>query len=188
MSRVEAASGARYSAHKEQPRKFEPIAPVGTNYTPVGKVDIDALRKVPAPPASTRPAFSASKPASSAGPPSGRTVIGGSAPSDAWPEEKSTISPPPLPAASRPPVLSTSSRPAFSANVGYLGLLLSLSEFVCFVEGAISSFCTRTTICRACLERAYQAIRGGPHWTRWHRIHPRLTSAPEETQESFCRI
>ena len=45
MKRVEAASGARYTAHKEQARKFEPIAPVGTNYTPVGKVDINELRR-----------------------------------------------------------------------------------------------------------------------------------------------
>ena len=56
MNRVEAASGANYSVHKEQPRKFEPIAPVGTNYTPVGKVDIADLRKVPPPAA--KPSFS----------------------------------------------------------------------------------------------------------------------------------
>lgn len=45
MKRVEGASGANYSAHKEQPRKFEPIAPVGTNYTPVGAVDLNELRR-----------------------------------------------------------------------------------------------------------------------------------------------
>ncbi|KIP01223.1 hypothetical protein PHLGIDRAFT_97125, partial [Phlebiopsis gigantea 11061_1 CR5-6] len=47
MSRVEAASGAKYSAHKEAPRRFEPIAPVGTNYVPVGRPDIDSLRRPP---------------------------------------------------------------------------------------------------------------------------------------------
>ncbi|EGO22678.1 hypothetical protein SERLADRAFT_357378, partial [Serpula lacrymans var. lacrymans S7.9] len=52
MSRVEGASGARYSAHKEQARKFEPIAPVGTSYTPIGRPDIAAMRKVPPPPRS----------------------------------------------------------------------------------------------------------------------------------------
>lgn len=123
MSRVEAASGAKYSTHKEQPRKFEPIAPVGTNYTPVGKVDIGELRKAPTPatkpplPSTSRPAFSATKPTASAGSLYGRTVIGGSAPQDAWPEEKATpAAPPPAPpAASRPPVLPTAPRPAFSA-------------------------------------------------------------------------
>ena len=45
MSRVETASGAKYSTHKEPTRKHEPIGPVGTNYTPVGKVDINALRR-----------------------------------------------------------------------------------------------------------------------------------------------
>lgn len=45
MKRVEAASGANYSAHKEQPQKFEPIAPVGTNYTPIGSVDLNELRR-----------------------------------------------------------------------------------------------------------------------------------------------
>ena len=45
MQRVEAASGAKYSVHKEAPRKYEPIAPVGTNYAPIVKVDINELRK-----------------------------------------------------------------------------------------------------------------------------------------------
>ena len=127
MSRVEAASGAKYSSHKEQPRKFEPIAPVGSSYTPVGKVDISALKK--APPPAARPAFSAlpakptfgsSKPASSAGSLYGRTVVSGSAPADAWPEEApKATAPPKLPTASRPPILPTTSRPAFSAMVSY---------------------------------------------------------------------
>jgi drebrin-like protein len=133
MSRVESSSGARYSAHNEQPRKLEPIAPVGTNYTPVGKVDINALRKAPTPAAkpptpvaNTRPAFSApafsassSRPAVSAGSVYGRTVIGGPAPQDAWPEETPTPAPAPPsppPATSRPPVLPTASRPAASRS------------------------------------------------------------------------
>jgi drebrin-like protein len=45
MKRVRDASGAKYSVHNESTRRAEPIAPVGTNYTPVGKVDIGALRK-----------------------------------------------------------------------------------------------------------------------------------------------
>ena len=45
MKRVRDASGAKYSVHNESARRAEPIAPVGTNYTPVGKVDIGALRK-----------------------------------------------------------------------------------------------------------------------------------------------
>ena len=45
MKRVEAASGANYSAHKEKPRKFEPITPVGTDYTPIGRPDIDSMRR-----------------------------------------------------------------------------------------------------------------------------------------------
>jgi phage-related protein len=45
MKRVQSASGANYSFHKETARKFEPIAPVGTSYKPVGAPDIDALRK-----------------------------------------------------------------------------------------------------------------------------------------------
>lgn len=45
MKRVRDASGAKYSVHNESSRRADPIAPVGTNYTPVGKVDIGALRK-----------------------------------------------------------------------------------------------------------------------------------------------
>lgn len=56
MKRVEDSSGARYTAHKEQARKFEPIAPVGTNYTPIGKVNINELRKAaPKPVAAAKP-------------------------------------------------------------------------------------------------------------------------------------
>lgn len=45
MKRVRDASGSKYSVHNEPARRAEPIGPVGTNYTPVGKVDIGALRK-----------------------------------------------------------------------------------------------------------------------------------------------
>ena len=122
MSRVEAASGAKYSSHKEQPRKFEPIAPVGSSYTPVGRPDIAALKQAPPiarpapPPATSRPAFSAAKSPASAGSLYGRTVIGGTAPADAWPEESPpAAAAPPPPATSRPPVVPSASRPAFSA-------------------------------------------------------------------------
>ena len=129
MSRVEAASGAKYSSHKEPARKFEPIAPVGSSYKPVGKVDIAALKSTPPPatkpalPSSSRPAFGAAKATPSAGHLYGRTVPGGSAPQDAWPEEKpapvsvAATPPPPPPATSRPPTLPTAARPAFSAMV-----------------------------------------------------------------------
>ena len=109
MSRVEAASGAKYSTHNEKARKFEPIAPVGTNYVPVGKVDINELRK--APPPAAKPVFGgASKSVGSAASLYGRSGVAGSAPQDAWPEEKpaaASVSPPPPPPAA--------SRPAFSA-------------------------------------------------------------------------
>lgn len=114
MKRVEAASGAKYSTHNEPTRKFEPIAPVGTNYTPVGKVDIAALKKTPAPVAKpalpTRPIFGA--PATSAGSLYGKAASSGSA--SAWLEEKTTEKPHP-PASTRPLTVQTTIRPAFSA-------------------------------------------------------------------------
>src|SRR5688572_27967960 len=64
MKKVEAASGAKYSAHKEAPRKFEPITPVGSSYTPIGRLDIAALKIAPTP---------ASKPAL---PPPSRPTVG----------------------------------------------------------------------------------------------------------------
>lgn len=142
MSKVKAASGVNYTAQKEAPRKFEPIAPVGTNYTPVGKIDINELRKAqspstpkpPPPPSSTRPAFSASnKPTTSAASLYGRpappkSTSTGPAPTGAWPEEEKPAAavPPPPPASSRPPTLPTTSRPAFSAMVGPLVALIEL--------------------------------------------------------------
>lgn len=142
MSRVEAASGAKYSTHKEAPRKFEPIAPVGTNYTPVGKIDINELKKAPSPsvskppppPAATRPAFSSfNKPTTSAAslygkPATPKGTSSGPAPADAWPEEKPAPIPaaaPPPPAATRPPTLPTTARPAFSSLVRYYHLFLT---------------------------------------------------------------
>lgn len=136
MKRVEAASGAKYSSNREAPRKSEPIAPVGTSYTPVGRPDIAALKKAPPPakptaptiPTTTRPAFSAGKPATSAASLYGRAAT--SAPADAWPEEapaKATpVAPPPPPASTRPPVAThtAASRPAFSAFSAMVHLLV----------------------------------------------------------------
>lgn len=58
LKSVEAASGARYTAHKEQPRKSELITPVGTNYTPVGKVDLNELRRTALPATAAKPVCS----------------------------------------------------------------------------------------------------------------------------------
>ena len=133
MTKVEAASGARYSAHKEAPRRFEPIAPVGTNYTPIGRPDIAAMRRTPAvQPSPARPAApsTAPRPVPQV-PPS--TVRYGQAParaSDTWEEDKDTVAPPPPPPATRP-TPPASSRPSFS--VCYSSLLvkscLSLGVF-----------------------------------------------------------
>ena len=108
MSRVEAASGAKYSAQKDSPRRFEPIAPVGTSYKPVGKVDIAALRaeaaqSAPKPvvPSAPRPTFGSSSASGFGKAP----IVGRSpAPADAWPDEAPAAAavPPPPPAASRP--------------------------------------------------------------------------------------
>ena len=49
ISRVEAASGSKYIAQEEAPRRSEPIAPVGPNYKLIGKADIAALRGTPTP-------------------------------------------------------------------------------------------------------------------------------------------
>ncbi|KAG2057588.1 hypothetical protein BDR06DRAFT_951787 [Suillus hirtellus] len=137
MKRVEAASGAKYSAHNEQARKFEPIAPVGTSYTPVGRPDITAMRNAQPPPRNvSSSAPSASRPVTTSSfskpaiPTAPRPVVGsaasvrpagtGKAPADAWEEEApsvSTPSPPP-PAASRPPAIPSASRPAFSSYGG----------------------------------------------------------------------
>ena len=132
MSRVEAASGTNYTAQKEAPRAFEAITPVGTNYKPVGKVDIAALRatstpsvpsaaKPPPPPSAPRPAFGGLKPATTAASLYGRVPASTApvTPVDAWDEEMPSSSPPPSapPAASRGPAFPTTARPTFSALV-----------------------------------------------------------------------
>jgi len=128
MSRVETASGAKYSIHKEPTRKFEPIGPVGTNYTPVGKVDINAIRKEaavkpppPPQPATTRPpgvgqqwsksAATGFQPRYTAPPPVKTTP----APDDDWeptPAPVKSTPAPPLPTSARP----TPPAPAVSVN------------------------------------------------------------------------
>ena len=128
MSRVEAASGAKYSVHKEPARKFEPIGPVGTNYTPVGKVDINAIRKeaVVKPPQRpqqtttrppgvgqqwSKPTTTGFQPNYTAPPPVKPTP----APDDDWEPAPASIKPtpaPPLPTATRP----TPPAPAVSIN------------------------------------------------------------------------
>ncbi|CAE6507099.1 unnamed protein product [Rhizoctonia solani] len=45
MKKVNDASGAKYSIHKEAPKRPDPITPVGSTYKPVGVPDIAALRK-----------------------------------------------------------------------------------------------------------------------------------------------
>lgn len=114
MSRVEAASGAKYSSQKETARKFEPIAPVGTNYTPIGKVDIGAIRRdaasKPSPASSMKPSASASSylPSRPVAPP---VVKSGPAPDDDWDTPPAITKAPSLPAASRPPTLPSAARP-----------------------------------------------------------------------------
>ena len=132
MSRVETASGAKYSTHKEPARKFEPIGPVGTNYTPVGKVDINAIRneaavkpQPPPQPTTSRPpgvgqqwsksATTRFQPKYTAPPPVKSTP----APDDDWEPTPTPAKPtpaPPLPTATRPtppaPVVSLNDFPS----------------------------------------------------------------------------
>ena len=115
MKRVEAASGAKYSVQKEAPRAVDPIAPVGSAYKPIGKVDMNALKRAPvAPPkaaaAPPQPGRTTSA-ASLYGKPPAAAVKKGPAPDDAWGEEEAAAPPPP-PAVSRP---AFSARPAGSA-------------------------------------------------------------------------
>lgn len=121
MQRVEAASGAKYSAHNEKARKFEPIAPVGTNYTPIGKPDIAAMRRVPPAPssaisASSRPSAKPSvstvqRPVFGAPVSAPMKTAPSNVPDDDWGYEP-PAPPPPPPAASRPPTLPSAPRPA----------------------------------------------------------------------------
>lgn len=142
MSRVEAASGANYSSQAEAPRRYEPIGPVGTNYTPIGKPDIAAMRRGGAPGPS--PSVSAAKPppppsaprptpvASSPSPSPNKFAAVSKAPTDAWPEEAPTVSTyPSPPAASNAPVVNT---PRPLASVGYV---------LCDPSRVVSDGCSR---------------------------------------------
>ena len=132
MKRVEAASGAKYSAHNEQARKFEPIAPVGTSYTPVGRPDITAMRKAQPPPKNAPSAPSSTGPSKPAIPAAPRPAFGGAssvrpagtgrAPADAWDNDAPATSLPPQlpPAASRPPAVPSAPRPAFSVSFTFV--------------------------------------------------------------------
>lgn len=131
MKRVEGASGAKYSAHNEQARKFEPIAPVGTSYTPVGRPDISAMRNTQPPPknvpsapsgtTSSKPAIPTAPRPAFGGTSSARPAGTGKAPADAWGEEAPATSLPPQlpPASSRPPAVPSASRPAFSVSLTF---------------------------------------------------------------------
>jgi drebrin-like protein len=140
MSRIESASGAKYSAHNERARKFEPIAPVGTSYTPVGKVDIAAIRSAAAPTAPKPAVPSASRP-SVATPGSqflsGKTVrdsaiSGGAAtarvPEGSWDAPKPTVSAAPPPPMAPRVMGNTLSVPAHSATVTGPNVLTKPSE------------------------------------------------------------
>lgn len=43
MKRVAESGGSKYSTHQEAPQKMERPAPVGTNYTPIGRPDIASM-------------------------------------------------------------------------------------------------------------------------------------------------
>ncbi|TFY53283.1 hypothetical protein EVJ58_g9537 [Rhodofomes roseus] len=118
MSRVEASSGAKYSVQKEAPRKYEPIAPVGTSYTPVGRPDIAAMRASAAPSAPKPSVPSAPRQvpmAPSPAPGMGKAPVANRAPADAWPEESAPAPPPAPPSASRPPVWGSAAAHAVPA-------------------------------------------------------------------------
>lgn len=179
MQRVAAASGARYSTHNEKPRRFEPIAPVGTNYTPIGKPDIAAMRRVPPAPSSAVPASSGPSAFASTAKPSiptaPRPVFGApvpapvktappsNAPDDDWGDESPAPHPPP-PAVSRPPVLPNAPRPAPTSVSIRSGCCVSCPHII-----HLQVICTSRTYrpvgsCAACIvERPHQACRGGSY-------------------------
>ncbi|OCB86325.1 hypothetical protein A7U60_g6639 [Sanghuangporus baumii] len=105
MKRVEDSSGSRYTAHKEQPRKFEPIGSVGTNYTPVGRVDISEIRRTaPKSVASAKPTqvYTPSAPAPPV-PSASRPFVASKPVMPSWEEPAApSAPPPPPPAATRP--------------------------------------------------------------------------------------
>ncbi len=189
MSRVESASGAKYSAHNEQARKFEPIAPVGTNYTPVGKVDIAAMRSAAAPiphkpavPSAPRPSAETVSAPSSSGRTVRTTAVGSAAaasrvPADAWDAPKPTVfaAPPPPPAAPRPPAVVAGSRPISAQTVPSSGLPTKPSE-----EDRIGPVVSVTcAVSRKDIPIVVPALFTG------HSIHTCLTPSSQEAQQSI---
>ena len=177
MQRVEAASGAKYAAHNEKPRKWEPIAPVGTSYTPIGRPDMAALRRVPPAPGGASPsaATSAAKPP---GPTAPRPVFGApvaapvktapprNAPEEDW-GDAPAARPPPPPAASRPPAVPTAPRPA-PTSVSVTREYCTLSLDTLLLQGVYARRTPRAIgacVCRV-LTRAHQTRRGGSHHAR----------------------
>ncbi|KAF8555847.1 actin depolymerizing protein [Imleria badia] len=171
MERVEAASGAKYSAHNEKPRKFEPIAPVGTNYTPIGKPDIAGMRRVPPAPsgagassrpsAGARPVFGAPVPAPL------KTAPPSNVPDDDWDDEP-PARPPPPPAASRPPAVPSAPRPAPTTSVSIRFWCRTSSPHIILLQ-VIYTGCTRRPIgayAGCVVECPHQAFRGGSYRAR----------------------
>jgi drebrin-like protein len=147
MSRVESASGANYSSHNEQSRKFEPIAPVGTNYTPVGKVDIATLRKGPAAgPSGGVPTLVAKPPIIKSAAP----LYGGAGTRvDAWPEETASSIQPPPPPPPPPPAIPSAPRPAFSVSFCHPLSVL----FIYFIPFQGGFYCTSSACSGSHLKR-----------------------------------
>lgn len=106
MARVEAVSSAKYIAHREAPRHADPIAPVGTNYIPVGCPDIDALRCPPTAPCPVPGLVASPAPGWAKAP-----VSRAAAPDDAW-DPPSVAQPPPPPSAASRPISPAASCPA----------------------------------------------------------------------------
>ena len=144
MSKVSSASGAKYSAHNEIARNAEPIAPVGTNYVPVGRVDIGALRKVPAPGTRTgahtqaQPAVKSPPAARSPPPPrfgmptKSIEVTMKAAPTDAWSSDDKTVQDDPVSA----PAQKAASPVSHPSNVPLPGLTSRHDEKDRFVHSS----------------------------------------------------
>jgi hypothetical protein len=193
MSRVEAASGAKYSAHKEAPRRFEPIAPVGTNYVPVGRPDIESLRRSnapsaspvspaasrpPPPPSAPRPSAAAASPAPSFG---RAPAIGGGrvpAPEDDWDAPAPVSKPPPPPAATRPPVV-TASRPTPAVSACHLLAMNSVAYL------NLGCSCYAAPAPAGCVQRPDKACRRGSHRPRWYCLYSHQAGT-QEARESLC--
>lgn len=117
MSRVEAASGAKYS-QMDAAQKSEPIAPVGTNHTPIRKVDIGAPRtdtvSKSSPALAPKPSAlltSSHLPRITSKPVAPPVVKSGPAPDDDWDPTPVVVKTPLLPMASRLPNISSARRP-----------------------------------------------------------------------------